>query len=76
MSHTVTPAAVWHLGAVLPARATDVFGDLQSMSRAFGSHHVVPLATTFISWAKSGGAILAHRERPRVDGADRVGRTV
>ena len=29
-----------------------------------------PSTTLFISWATSGGAIFAHRERPRVDGVD------
>ena len=69
MSHTVTPAAVWHLGAVYPQEPP--------MSSATSSRCRDRLAattwspsTTFISWATTGGAILAHRERPRLDGAD------
>ena len=54
----------------VPATATDVFGDLQSVSRAFGSHHVVPLD----HYHQLGDVMRRHprppRARPRVDGAD------
>ena len=75
MSHTVTPAAVWHLGAVYP-QEPPMSSATSSRCRERSAATTWSPSTTFISWATTGGAILAHHERPRLDGADRVGRTV